>query len=63
MGDTRHLTADEVAERLGIPVYSVYALAREGEIPHLRIGRRVRFREEDLEAWEDSLVEGVAEEE
>lgn len=59
MGEqTRHLTASEVSERLGIPEYSIYAMAREGELPCLRIGRRVRFRLKDLERWEESKVEG-----
>jgi excisionase family DNA binding protein len=29
----------------------VYKLAREGRIPHLRLGRSVRFRGEALQRW------------
>ncbi len=45
------LLAGEVAELLKVPVPRVYELAREGRIPHVRIGRQVRFRQEAMEAW------------
>lgn len=48
----RLLTADEVAEVLGVPRTFVYALARRGELPTVRIGERyVRFRGQALERW------------
>ena len=48
----RHLTADELGERLGIDRWAVYALVKARKIPVLRIGRRQRFRLSDVEAWE-----------
>lgn len=54
----RHLTADDVAERLQIPKWSCYQLVKTGELPVLRIGRRVRFRLADIEAWEAQRVRG-----
>lgn len=48
--DHRLLTADEVAELLRLPVSTVYDLARTGRLPHLRIGRALRFSQSDLEA-------------
>jgi excisionase family DNA binding protein len=48
---TRLLTADEEAERLGVSKDWVWAQARAGRIPHVRLGRFRRFREEALEAW------------
>ncbi len=45
------LTPAAVAELLGIPRSSVYEYARNGAIPHLKIGRHVRFLRSDLEAW------------
>jgi excisionase family DNA binding protein len=45
------LTARQVAERLALGVSRVYELARRGEIPHVRIGRVVRFRWSAVEAW------------
>jgi excisionase family DNA binding protein len=47
----RLLTADEVAEIIGMRVDYVYALSRRGQIPHLRFGRTLRFRAEAIEAW------------
>ena len=48
---TRLLTAEEVAERLGVTKEWVWAQARAGRIPHVRLGRYRRFRQEALEAW------------
>jgi excisionase family DNA binding protein len=47
----RMLTAKEVAQRLGVRTDWVWAQARAGRIPHVRIGRYRRFRESALEAW------------
>jgi excisionase family DNA binding protein len=64
MGDTvQHLTAADVAERLQIPVFSVYEIAKKpGGLPALRIGKRLRFRLADLEQWEAERVQGQARE-
>jgi excisionase family DNA binding protein len=48
--DNRLLTAEEVAELLRLPVSTIYDLARTGRLPHLRIGRALRFSQNDLEA-------------
>ncbi len=45
------LTAEEVARYLKIPVSSVYAKARRGEIPAIRIGRLYRFRKAYIDRW------------
>jgi excisionase family DNA binding protein len=45
------LTADDVAAMLGMGTDWVYAQVRAGRIPHVRLGRYVRFREESIEAW------------
>jgi excisionase family DNA binding protein len=52
---TRLLTADDVAERLGVSREWVWAQARAGRIPRVPIGRYRRFREETIEAWLQSL--------
>ncbi len=46
------LTADELAARWQVRSQHVYMLARDGDLPHLRIGRYVRFRLAAIEAWE-----------
>lgn len=46
------LTADDVATFLRVPRPFVYALARRGELPTVRLGNRyVRFRCEAVEQW------------
>lgn len=47
----RLLTADEVAERLSVPVSWVRESSRSGAIPCVRLGRYVRFVEADVESW------------
>jgi excisionase family DNA binding protein len=47
----RLLTADELAERLGMKTDWVWAQARAGRIPHVRLGRYRRFRESAVEEW------------
>jgi excisionase family DNA binding protein len=45
------LTAQEVADRLGVSKDWVWAQARAGTIPHVRLGPYRRFRAEAIEAW------------
>jgi excisionase family DNA binding protein len=48
----RHLlTAQDVAERLGIGEDAVYRLTRQKVLPSVRIGRLIRFDENALEDW------------
>jgi excisionase family DNA binding protein len=48
------LTAEQVAERWQCPVSQVYRLARDGRLRCVRLGRYVRFRLEDIEAFEEN---------
>ena len=50
----RLLDAKAVAERLGVPESWVRESARSGAIPHVRLGRYVRFDLADVEAWIES---------
>ncbi|MGI8801439.1 MAG: helix-turn-helix domain-containing protein [Solirubrobacteraceae bacterium] len=43
------LSAAEAASLLGIPRSSVYDYARRGDLPHVRVGRHVKFVRSDLE--------------
>jgi excisionase family DNA binding protein len=45
------LTADDVAELLNVPVSRVRESTRSGAIPHVRLGRYVRYREADVASW------------
>lgn len=49
--DQQLLTADEVADLLRLPTSTVYDLTRTGRLPHLRIGRAIRFSRSDLEVF------------
>ena len=48
---TDMLTAPKVAERLGIKVRTVYALAQRGDLPSYRIATAVRFAAQDVETY------------
>jgi excisionase family DNA binding protein len=45
------ITAGEVADVLRCHVMSVYRLAKAGTLPCIRIGSRLRFREDDLVSY------------
>jgi excisionase family DNA binding protein len=45
------LDAPRVARLIGMRVDYVYELCRRKEIPHLRFGRTLRFREEAVDKW------------
>ena len=48
---TRLLTPDEVADMLRLARKTVIVMAREDRIPHIRIGRFVRFDPTDIDRW------------
>ena len=43
------LSAAEAGALLGIPRSSVYDYAKRGELPHVRVGKHVKFIRQDLE--------------
>jgi excisionase family DNA binding protein len=45
------LTADEVAELLGVRTSWVYEQSRAGRIPTVTLGRYRRYRREAIDAW------------
>lgn len=45
------LTAQEAAEFLAVPSTWVLGEARCGRLPHVRLGRYVRFQQAALEVW------------
>lgn len=59
------LTRHTAAEKLGVPVSKIDALVRERKIPFIKLpaegnkpSRYIRFREDELRAWVESLTEG-----
>ena len=47
----RLLTAEDVAEMLGVPKTWIYEQSRKGLIPTVELGRYRRFRREAIEEW------------
>ena len=47
----RLLTAEEAARWLNISPRTLWGLTASGDLPHLRIGRLVRYDVADLKAW------------
>jgi excisionase family DNA binding protein len=47
----RLLTAREVAEVLGFAPATIVDWAERGELPHFKIGGRLRFRLSEVGAW------------
>ena len=54
----RLLTAAEVAELLNVPESWVRGHTRSGAIPHLELGRYVRYRRQAVLAWLDECEQG-----
>lgn len=55
---TRLLNAEQAAEQLGIPKTWLLAEARASRVPHVRLGRYVRFDAGELEVWWRSRAQG-----
>jgi excisionase family DNA binding protein len=52
------LTAEEVAERLRVTKCWIYAEVRAGRLPHVRLGRYVRFRAGAIDSWIEEIERG-----
>jgi excisionase family DNA binding protein len=47
----RLLRLREVAEYLGLSLDTVHRMCRDGRLPYVRIGRRIRIEPEELARW------------
>ncbi len=56
----RLLTADEVAAMLSVPTRWVREHTRSGFLPHVSLGRYVRYRRTSLLAWVEAQEAGGA---
>lgn len=52
------LTAAQVGKKLSIKTRTIYEWVRCGLIPHVKLGRLVRFRQDEVEKWLDGLKNG-----
>jgi len=48
--ETETLTVQEVANYLRVSRQTVYVMIRAGQIPHFKVGTKVRIKRADLEA-------------
>jgi len=53
------LTPREAAKALAISPRKLWAMTASGEIPHVRIGRCVRYPVDDLREWIDATKQGT----
>lgn len=55
---SRLLDAKAASELLAVPPSWLLAQARAGTVPHVRLGKYVRFVEADIEEWIESVKRG-----
>ena len=53
------LTPKQAAEALAISPRKLWAMTALGKIPHVRLGRCVRYPVNDLQRWLDSRRQGA----
>jgi len=58
MSERMTLSVVEAAQQLGIGKNTAYALVRRGDLPHIRIGGRIRVPAEQLKAWVNAHATG-----
>jgi excisionase family DNA binding protein len=57
------LTIQEIADKLKVPISWIYARTRKrsnDNIPHIRIGKYLRFEEAEVTTWLQSQREGYS---
>lgn len=50
--DKKYYTCAEVAEIYGVKVSTVWSWVRDGKLGSVRIGKRYRIRQQDLDSFE-----------
>lgn len=45
------LTAQEAASYLGVSYWSLLNMARQGQVPHSRVGKKLVFRKQTIDQW------------
>lgn len=48
----KRLTAQEVADLIGVHVTTIYLWSRTGRIPCVKLRHRLRFKLSDIQRWE-----------
>ena len=60
MKTDQFLTVQALADQLDIAPLTVYRLVKYGKIPAIRIGRSIRFRPAEIDAFLDTVRVGPA---
>lgn len=60
MKTNQYLTVQALADQLDIAPLTVYRLVKQGKIPAVRIGRSIRFRPAEIDAFLDTVRVGPA---
>jgi excisionase family DNA binding protein len=54
------LTAEQIAKRLAVKVSWVRSETRSGAMPHVKLGRWVRYDAADIDAWVETCKHPAA---
>jgi excisionase family DNA binding protein len=52
------LTINEISEYLNLKRSTVYSMVEAGELPHYKIGRLIRFKQDEVDRWMDEHRKG-----
>lgn len=52
--DKRFLTVEELSCYIGTPVATLYTWTHQKKIPHLKLGRTLRFDRVEIDGWLES---------
>ena len=47
----KFFTIDELSDYLNIKKSTLYSMVESGKLPHYRIGRLIRFKQDDVDVW------------
>jgi len=53
------MTLEETAKYLRIGKSTLYKMAREGEVPAIKIANQWRFRKRDIDKWLEERIKGT----
>ena len=57
---TKYLEPKDVCSRYRISIHTLYEWTSTNYIPHLKVGGKLLFREQDLDRWDEKNLVGVA---
>lgn len=49
--EKRTMTVKETAEYLGVHPDTIYLMAKEGELPHIRMRSKILFFQQAIDSW------------